>query len=555
MNDIQPEGYALPMEALLPREQRFRVLLPFRLGRNSLAATESSLQAVVLAGHKRDWNIWEKPAEPPSLYLPDAWPLAADFLFGQGKSCCRYLRMPAGTANYLFKNGVQVEEPRGKTSTRGGESSRENDSTRLNLVGEGIELFLSPFQSGVLSITLACADNPSLINIKRLNYRLSQRRRYTMPFLRLEQGERSPTAPPPDDAALTDRLGAPGGGFTLAELTDWLLTPLATSGYAPTQHQFSLFEVIRFGAEVDFSRGVVRKALRPLLIALTHIEEHDHAGSLAIRERLLNACHWTGVSTLATAHLIADQPFDHPFNTQRTAVVLYRYFVPYLLALMQRQSLQHLLLEADGADDFPESAITQRQDAIRALHRDRVRFSVKGYFSDISSREALNQYYEVAQAGLRVPESMQMVHMVLHDLETCAEMQNQQRTSEELNQLAEGLTQQVDAVVAVQSKVEWLEVFFVSYYATSLVHYVGEANFSHSYNQWSLIVAPVFSGLLALWGIKPYQVHRPGAGHQPDQSHEPAGKGKAWLFLVVLLTAFALWTLAGLAWCPGPSGH
>jgi uncharacterized membrane-anchored protein len=60
----------------------------------------------------------------------------------------------------------------------------------------------------------------------------------------------------------------------------------------------------------------------------------------------------------------------------------------------------------------------------------------------------------------------------------------------------------------VQSKVEWLEVFFVSYYFTALMYYVnhGESLFSPGYSVWTLIAAPVVSGAIAFSGLKPHRL-------------------------------------------------
>ena len=108
----------------------------------------------------------------------------------------------------------------------------------------------------------------------------------------------------------------------------------------------------------------------------------------------------------------------------------------------------------------------------------------------------------------------------------------------------------------MQTKLEWLEVFFVSYYATALVHYIGDSDLiDHAYIGISLVFAPFLSGLIAFQGLKPQQVEQ-SAGHateveaKPDSSHQLAQEAhsdrRSRFFLYALVIVFLVW--GGIGW-------
>lgn len=64
----------------------------------------------------------------------------------------------------------------------------------------------------------------------------------------------------------------------------------------------------------------------------------------------------------------------------------------------------------------------------------------------------------------------------------------------------------VNEIVSMQRKVEWLEVFFASYYACALTYYLASsAHFDLSYKAISVFLSPIIIGLLVLFslGLKP----------------------------------------------------
>ena len=561
-----------------------RLLLPFFFERNRVAMAARALAGLRHEG-KRPWPCWALQCEPHDLYRQETLPGVRAFLFGDGapgdRGGCGYLRVPAETADLWFKRGGTFLKPGGGQGSANATCPPSRpDAFEVTLAAPGIELFISPHGAGVLSLAFEFeASQPGghdLMVLRDLGYRLSQLRPYTSFAFQLPHGERNPNPPPASDAPLGERLGQAGGAFRLAELVDFLLAPLKPLGHRAMQEQFSVFSVTRFGLEADFSDPAVRESLHPFLAALAHLEECAHPGSLATPEQVLNPRHWAAASSLAAVHLVADQDPPHPYDEQRVPTVLHKYFVPYLVTLLQRIALQRLLGEArtalvgsdsvgiasagadPGAVDLgnPGAGLATR---LRELNGQALAFTVNGCFTEVSAREAHNQYYELVQTGLRVRDSFGTVQQALRDAEA---MENDRFQGDTLNKIGT-VADKLEALVAeaghnarlvahVQSKVEWLEVFFVSYYFTALMYYVGHGGlFTHKYTVITLVLAPLVSGAIAFVGLKPHRLHR-ASGHTTETQAKPSPrKERTWWFLLLLISTFVLWLGVGLRFFPG----
>jgi hypothetical protein len=577
----------------LPHDHTLRILWPFLYRWGSLARACECLGTLGHPSAKKTWPCWQQHAAaepgrteetqgtgtPPStngphaLYLEDTLRSVRDFLFGGAAGGCGYLRVPDATADHWFGRGLVLSPAEGQTIP----SDRARAQTsKVRLAEPGIEVFLSPHGVGVLSIALRPAEMQPLPILQDLNYRLSQARTYTAWEVQLlaATDPRAP-APPERQAPLVERLGRRGGAFQLIEWVEFLLQPLTGLDYERLQEQFSVFSVTRLGPAADFGDPAVTTALLPALRALAHVEEYGHAGSLHVTAQVLNTRHWAGVSSLACAHLVADQDPPLPYNDQRLPRALYKYFIPYLLGLLQRSAVQRLLREArcaltDG-EDAPPNAGADPAEQLRRLNRRSLAVTVNGSFTEISSREVINQCFALTQTGLRLADSFGTIQRALRDAEAMDsasfQVDNgrfQAETLGELKTLAGRLEDLVSEagrhahlVAHVQSKVEWLEVFFVSYYFTALMYYVSHSGlFVHDYATWSLIAAPFVSGGIALLGLKPYKLDeetapeevRPAPGEKPSASKK---KGHSWVFLVVLVLTFVAWLAIGLTFFPG----
>lgn len=524
-------------------------------------------------------------AESHELYRQEILPSVRDFLFGAGPGGCGYLRVPPDTANHWFRHGGAFRKADASKKTAG--KSRP-DVFEITLASPGIELFLSPHGAGVLSLAFEAEAAEDLRYLQELNYRLSQIRSYTSFVFQLPHTEHHPDPPPTPDAPLTQRLGHAGGPFRLSELAAFLLSPLQPLGYEAMQDQFSVYSVTRFGARADFSEPGPSAALHPFLAALAHVEECAHPGSLSIPELMLNPRHWAATGSLAAVHLVADQAPPLAFDEQRVPIVFYKYFVPFLVTLLQRVALQRLLGEArlalaetsaskPGANGIGQVDADQVRPGarlaarLRELNGHALAFTVNGCFTEISVREAHNQYYELTQTGMRVRDSFGTVQQALRDAEAMDNDRFQGETLREIGKVADDLQALVSEagnnarlVAHVQSKVEWLEVFFVSYYFTALMYYVnhGGSLFSHDYSLWTMVAAPVVSGLIAFIGLKPHRLRRASGQEDRDRLRAPHSapgaakhKERTWWFLLLLIAAFVLWLGVGLRFFPHSEGH
>jgi hypothetical protein len=566
--------------AQAPIQHRLRLLLPFFLNPNALSKAEGAL---IYRTHEAQKirPCWEKPDEVPKLYqdeaLPnvhgflfgrvsnlyknEALPNSHDFLFGSSAGCCAYLRVPDETANYWFKNGGMFSKP----SDQGNPGASERPTEfAVGLARPGIELFLSTHGAGVFSVSFEPKHIGALRSLQELNYRLSQVRssmayRFRLPY---SDSPRNPHPRPDEHAPFVERLGKSGGEFTLAEWAGFLLEPLCALGYRRIQEQFSVYSVTRFGPAADFTDPDVAAALRPYLAAVAHVEEYHHVGSLAVAGHILNPRHWAAVGSLGAAHLVADQDPPHPFDEQRIPTVLHKYFIPYLLSLMQRIALQRIMSEARttiteltcGCEQRPERA-SDLITGLRALNSHSLAFTVNGYFAEVSSREAINQYYELAQQGLRVQDRFQTVQRALSDAEVMDNNHFQSGALTELGHLAGKLNQTIDnlksllseagenvrIVANVQSKVEWLEVFFVSYYATAMVYYVGHDHFEDGFAIVSLMAAPFLSGIIAFSCLNPDKLRAHSSSRQPGNRSEKTPSR----FLIDMMALFFVWGALG----------
>lgn len=417
-----------------------------------------------------------------------------------------------------------------------------------------IEIFLSPYGAGILSVTLALSPAPGKAwltapEISRFNYLGAQLRDNTMPRLHLphpqhRQAPQEPgsamSPPPATDAPLGDRLGAWGGSFRMKELRDFLLQPIwQPDPSADIQGQFSVYTVVLFDAATDLASRRVRRDLAPFLAGLAQVEEPLHASavpeSLGIQNHLFNAKHWAAVSFLGAAHLIADQGNQGPggspvaYDAQRLQSVRDKYFVPYLAAFLQRLTIHHILKEARHLIvAFPGTGShwQQSEGGLSELRYKLLEFETLGNFTEISSREALNRFYDLARQALRVADSFGAVRRTISEVHDEVEAK---RAGENLQ-----------TVATVQSKLEWLEVFFVSFYTAELAEVISEsAHFDETYRALSVTGWALAAALVAAVSLRPW-----------DHGH---GKRKQPRRLVLGMTmaailAFILWVASGHMW-------
>jgi hypothetical protein len=464
---MNPLDSALP----IPKELQTRFLCPFFFQRDRVREAGEELQRVSIAGRGgKPLKIWEA-AQPHDLYLEELLMHVQDYLFrsfDQGE--CGYFQLAEQVSNAFF-NQLEVEMAGGGTIP-------------LRLVPKiRAELFLFRVGVGIFSLALAPRhDGLTCHEILELNYGLSQLREQVASRVRVTQiTERTPSQNPGTQQdrstpveehahiSLIDQfLGRRSDTFTLGELVAKLLHPMKRfsmerrfkrgpreEAHSPqgffedsvelAQEQLSVYTSVQFGVEVDFEFPDVVAILSVFLSKLAQVEEPGHAGAprniLGIPNDALNRKHWMAVGLLGAAHIVADQqPPEHPFNSARLGRAFKKYFIPYLLASHQRVALQGIIHDADRA--------TFAGTGSRPSHRDELRqclleFALRGYFTQVSSRDVLHRYYHISQKGLDVRNILEDTRRAIGDIEA--------------KETAKLMTEHLGAIRGVQEKVEVLE--------------------------------------------------------------------------------------------------
>ena len=513
-------------------------------------------QVTIVGKDNKSLVLWEC-SEPHDLYKEELLEHVVKMLFlSPEKAECGYLKLSPSISNMWF-NKLEVVLParrlQGKSSER---------RLPIRLLSERIELFFSKYGVGVLSVALALDREPvSLDEALEFNYRLSQAREHTAAKLRTPHPSDNPEKwsalpehikaqvpePPATNAPLLEQLGRVGGEFTLFGLAHELLRPLEKLGFRSAQEELSPYTVARFGEKVDLQNAEACADMAAFLSALAQVEEPGHAGAargeIGVTNEMLNRRHWVGVGLLGAAHIVADQvPLSHPFNTARVPRVVLKYFIPYLLALLQRLTLHRIIDEASIL------VMSKEDDAGRALSDLRnhlLEFALVGHFTEVSTREALHRYYRMCQQGLDVRNALSDARQAIADLDARHSAENQAQIAQETSRsvaatrdlqqdmaknveatrkLHEQMAQHLDVVARVQLMVEWLEVFVVSVAAADLWHLFSYENKGwfptwaakffrdrDSFVSWGVVLAALFAGAITLSFIQPWRHRKHGS--------------------------------------------
>jgi hypothetical protein len=393
-----------------------------------------------------------------------------------------------------------------------------------------VEIFLSPFGVGALNFTveLDCRpllDRPSSMQIfmseqyvVMFNYRLSQLHGWAAPALRIahpsDDQEKWNNIPdhlkanipeaPDQDAPFLQRLNAPGGVYQLPELIEFLLKPVLKDReisvednleFAAKHKPLSVYSVVRFGPEVDFTNDD-SGTLGRMLSALAQIEEHSHAGSVPgkvpIPNELLNKNHWAAVSALGAAHLLSDQSDDLPFNVERARRARDRYFLAYMAAFLQKHTIRNAgdrvgramaaAAERKPGKECHEDPNLAACAEFNVVAKDMIEFNAVAYLPEISHREAINRYYRLAQDGMQLSQTWLRTNESIATLDKVCRNANEEAVLQNQTALLNSQRDLLGESVSLQAKVEWVEVLIVGLYIAELVHALGENfEFVHPY--------------------------------------------------------------------------
>lgn len=441
-----------------------------------LAQVEGLLLAARASTGKQE-KLWHAngSGDASHIYKDELVGHAASFLFGDpAAGSCRRLQLDRIVVEQWFARAC-------------GELRQDWQASVAVISGPLVELFLSPHGVGVLSIALAStADSLTAAQALDFNYRLAQFRRHDYGTLRkphpaddperwqkIPEAQRASMAPPPRDGEpIEQRLGAPGGRFHLVELAEYVLRPISGLMVPAIQEELAVYTVARAEGRHDFADEDVRRRFSTLLASLAQVEESGHIGSVPgvvpVANALLNRGHWAAVGLLGAAHLVLDQSDDAhrvAFDESKVPIVRDKYFMQYLLALLQRLTLNRAIhLAGEIGTRGPESGA-----GLSELHRQLLQFAVRGDFAQTSVRQVLHQYYQLARTGLDVPSAWTEIRRAVSDLDA-------RHTATAQVEFTASMDKNLDEVRRVQSFLHNVERFIISVYFAHLWHMFAEGS-------------------------------------------------------------------------------
>lgn len=483
-----------PADLKLIKAIHTRFLYPFYFGiesneernskarRPSIKSTEAlrkGCAALELAEWSRDnkvRSLWA-PFNASQLYTDELLEPAEGFLFDPSdERNCRCLRLNRVATEQWFANSKIELGPKLRIAA--------------TIITEPlIEVILSPQGVGLVSIALTpTVESLTPQQALDFNYRLAQYRRRDCAVIckshrmdnldywnSLSDTERNGIPGPPDGSEpIEKRLGAPGGKFHLLELVEFLLRPLAELGWAGVQKELSVYTVVRLAGVHDFALEETRREFSTLLSSLVQVEESGHVGAVpgvvSMPNSVLNRGHWAAVGLLGAAHLVRDQFVGTDrveFDEQKVAILRDKYFIQYLLAFLQRLTLNRVIRDVTNIRDF---AAAESDADVGEIHAHLLEFAVRGDFAQVSVRQVLHQYYQLARTGLDVPAAWSEVRQAVTDLDA--------------GKLAKNVDRNIDKVHRVQSFLHIIEYLIVSVYCAHLWHMFSEGNHAIPIPAW-----------------------------------------------------------------------
>jgi hypothetical protein len=490
-----------------------RLVLPFDFAPNRLSdAVEAVERARWTDAEQRLWSL----AKPRYSYVDELTRHAEAMLFGGrgNRHAGAHLRVDETLATRWFQ-GVVLQPERCPPIS-------------VKLVPQvGIELFATGHGSGALSVTLELSVDsvPALLDSV---YRLAQRgrRRGDPSWIRIPHPADDPERlqkilaeqrakleserRPSDDAALEQRLGKRGGRFTVEELADALIAPLASLGVAVQEGSFLAFTVARFDASTRLDADAPPLVLP--LIGLAQVEESTHAGGgiRSVETTLLNARHLAAVSPQGAAHFVADQE-GVGFDEERQTRVRDKYFVPYLTSVLQRSALRRV----GAATHSALTAGERRADGARALRFDLLELAASGMPAELSTRGAVQRYGETCRTALGVQDAYDRAERAIAGIEQVLTSKKLEDLLEAQRSTAEKSGKNLHAAHQLHASLAWLEIFIITAYTAEVLHILEGAYGGHDAGPAAhglshalvYVVAMMIAGGIAAWVLKPWRHH------------------------------------------------
>jgi len=481
-----------------------RLLHPFLFSRCAPNALGALLRDVSETSSFHGKPLWQAAVpDDDALYLREMLEPARALLFDQQPGGCRFLQVNPDALAYAFC--------RSHSATLKVEVPRKSSEFSISIAPHpGIELWLSPLGFGVLSIAFE-VECP-IVELTTINYQLSQLDEKRRPRLRITSTQRAaPAAAEGSQDLLESRLGRLGADFDLTELIGWVLSPLKLADYRPfLSKQLAVHTAIRMGPGLNFNDPLEREGISHAMSTLSLLEDPQHAGISVAEWRLPNALlsghHWAAVSHHASAHVLTDQGIA--FDAQRLEHARDRYFVPFLVCWLQHLFLEtsrcatgtifSLMAESDGVS--AEVPASSQSFAKLTGHYERLLAAEATLFlTEVSSRNRINDFYVLAQQGLRIQKGLSGAHRMLSAVAEYHRATEGHRLQHELNEMQAEMKQ-------MQSSAEWVEVLIVAFYSTNLIKFLDSVFDFHT--AASKLASLVFTGTVwaaALMVLKPFE--------------------------------------------------
>jgi hypothetical protein len=209
-----------------------------------------------------------------------------------------------------------------------------------------------------------------------------------------------------------------------------------------------------------------------------------------------------------------------------------KYFVPHLVALLQRLLLQRAMKEVGEFVSAPDA-----ESKLTRVRQSLLEFALRGQFGQVSSRHAGQRFFAVAQEGLGVNAAWAEIRQAISDVDATFVTARSSRLLAQTKEVAEAqkhateylveLTQDVKTLASeqkkvadeaaenvllvahVQSMVEWIEVFLVSVYAAHLWHmFAGEIASLHDFVPAGVLAFALLGGGFTAMVLRPWR-HKP----------------------------------------------
>jgi hypothetical protein len=484
-----------------------RLLAPFTVPRRNIDAAVQALSSHDTASGTAYWMS----SVPHFLYLDEIDSQVAEMLFlgsGEGKL----------TAPHYFTAPRALEE-------------RWMSSSHIDLLNgrqtqvdahpkHGLELFLTAHGIGVLSLALQLKKGTTFAEILDLSHALAQHYRRRAPaayFVKRDPTEDAAIwarLPPSQreqieharsrsqDPDLETRIGAPGSRFALQEFFALLLKPLAPLELALDQ-TLAIYSVVRLTHGALPDARAERSGLLSFASGLAQGEKSTHAGAepdeSPARVAVLNRNHLCATTSQGAAHVLVDQP-EMPFNEERAIRVHFKYFVPYLVALVGRTGARSLSRRALSVVAEQEGGSASHLVEVR---RDLLKFSFVGLPFETSSRQSVNRYFSLCNVALGSDRAIEQLNAATGRLESFLSAARQEELSRRVVVASESMQK-------MQTNLEWVEIFIVFIYSNELLHAFAELGLLgrhfHLQPLAQIGLATVISLLVALL-LKPWREH------------------------------------------------